>query len=249
MQILNMNDTDKFNSSAKLQTKEKGSAVVIQVADGYYLLTAEHVVKFDAKENVSLTNVKGQIHTIQNPECKFSKGDDVCVMKLPPEIGKMFSSKITCASFEGSGYACEIEGYPENAPDGTIRIENNCHIDKASETGNNLIVKWDEQRIDGMKMVDLEAGFSGSGIYVNSLGDKYLIGIVFKVDDARNQFLGWKLHKINEVLRSNQWQEMFWGGLKIVLLGILNCNDNPIEIRLPKLSTVNIAKGLLMLLL
>lgn len=203
-----MNDTDKFNSSAKLQTKEKGSAVVIQVADGYYLLTAEHVVKFDAKENVSLTNVKGQIHTIQNPECKFSKGDDVCVMKLPPEIGKMFSSKITCASFEGSGYACEIEGYPENAPDGTIRIENNCHIDKASETGNNLIVKWDEQRIDGMKMVDLEAGFSGSGIYVNSLGDKYLIGIVFKVDDARNQFLGWKLHKINEVLRSNQWQEI-----------------------------------------
>lgn len=181
--------------------------------------------------------------------------------------------KITCASFEGSGYACEIEGYPENAPDGTIRIENNCHIDKASETGNNLIVKWDEQRIDGMKMVDLEAGFSGSGIYVNSLGDKYLIGIVFKVDDARNQFLGWKLHKINEVLRSNQWQEIplvpielredilkqyttlidnskdVWGGLKIVLLGILNCNDNPIEIRLPKLSTVNIAKGLLMLLL
>jgi hypothetical protein len=203
-----MNSTDKFNSSAKLQTAVKGSAVVIQVADEYYLLTAEHVVKFNDQENVCLTNVRGHKDTIQNPEYRLNRGDDVCVMKLPSEIGEMFSSRIKGASFEGSGYACEIEGYPENAPDGTLRIENNCHVDKTSEAGDRLIVKWNEQRADGMKMVDLEAGFSGSGVYVDSLGEKYLIGIVFKVDDARNQFLGWKLHKINEVLRNNEWQEI-----------------------------------------
>ena len=54
----------------------------------------------------------------------------------------------------------------------------------------------------------MESGFSGSGVFVNSNGEKYLVGIIHRVEEERNLFIGWKLQKINEVIKGEGWTEI-----------------------------------------
>lgn len=201
-----MSSIDKFRSALKIHTNNDGSAVIVKSSGGYYLLTAAHAVCLNETRDVTLTDVNGVMSYFHNSE-SISR-DDVCVMKLPDDIGNVLDAGIKCATFEGSGYQCEIDGYPDNAPDHKLRVESNCTIDKSSEAGDSVLINWNETKNYDVKMVDLESGFSGSGVFVDSLGEKYLVGIVCSVDDTRKQFLGWKMQKINEILRMNDWQEL-----------------------------------------
>lgn len=85
-----------------------------------------------------------------------------------------------------SGYPCEIDGFPSNAIDNKLRIENKCHISQESEAGNDLYIKLDEERKDGVEMQYMESGFSGSGVFVSSNGEKYLVGIIHRVEEEKS---------------------------------------------------------------
>lgn len=126
---------------------------------------------------------------------------DICVMKLSEDIAMAIAANVKCATFEGSGYPCEIDGFPSNAIDHKLRIENNCYISQESEVGNELYVKLGEERKDGMEMQYMESGFSGSGVFVDSNGEKYLVGIIHRVEEERNLFIGWKLQKLMRSLK------------------------------------------------
>lgn len=198
---------EKFAYTLKLKADDIGTAFVVKYQNGYYLLSALHVVGsaenaqiIDISDNVTEINIKDKV--ISNREV------DLCVMRLPDEIVERLIKPAVGATFDGSGYPCQIEGFPSNAVDKRIRIEDDCIIDKESEVGDSLYVKLQEVRNDGMKMDDLEAGLSGSGVFVNSNDEKYAIGLVYRVDSIRNQFVGWKMQKINEILRDNNWEEI-----------------------------------------
>ncbi len=201
-----------FDYSVKLKAGNTGSAVLIKQDGEYYLLTAAHVGEGSPEDNtVIVTCVDGSEHMFDNLNRVVSPkkgGADVCVMKLPIDVAITVSENVKCATFEGSGFPCEIDGYPSNASDKRIRIETGCHISKETEVGDALYVKYGDQRTDGLKMEDVENGFSGSGVFVDSNGEKYLIGIVYRVEDSRNLFIGWKMQKINEILRGEGWKEI-----------------------------------------
>ncbi len=91
------------------------------------------------------------------------------------------AANVKCATFEGSGYPCEIDGFPSNAMDHKLRIENKCHISQESEVGNELYVKLDEERKDGMEMQYMESGFSGSGVFVDSMVKNTSLALFIKL--------------------------------------------------------------------
>ena len=200
-----------YDFTVKLKANDTGSAVLVKQNDSYYLLTAAHVCgEYTGKEPIVITDISGNENEVIPTEMAISPTEefDICVMKLPEEIAMAIAANVKCATFEGSGYPCEIDGFPSNAMDHKLRIENKCHISQESEVGNELYVKLDEERKDGMEMQYMESGFSGSGVFVDSNGTKYLVGIIHKVEEERNLFIGWKLHKINEVIKSEGWAEI-----------------------------------------
>ena len=200
-----MNGTYAY--TLKLKASDTGTAFVVNYKDGYYLLSALHVVQ-DA-EIAKIIDVDDNETNIDVSDKAVSTEDtDICVMRLPNEVAEHLTLPTKCATFEGSGYPCQIEGFPSNAIDKRIRIEDDCKIEQESEVGDGLYVKLQEVRNDGMKMDDLEAGFSGSGVFVNSNDEKYVVGLVYRVDSIRNQFIGWKMKKINEILREKEWDEI-----------------------------------------
>ena len=191
---------NSYDFTVKLKASDTGSAVMVKHDDCYYLLTAAHICDKDMGDNsMILTDIKGNEQKVLNPEMAISPKNqlDVCVMKLTEEVALAIASNVKCATFEGSGYPCEIDGFPANAIDKKLRIENKCHISQESEAGDELYVKLDEVRKDGLDMQYMEGGFSGSGVFVDSNGEKYLVGIVHRVEDERNLFIGWKIQKIN----------------------------------------------------
>ena len=200
-----------YDFTVKLKAGNKGSAVLVKQDGFYYLLTAAHVCdKYAGEAPVVITDIDGNTHEVGFPEMAIlpQKEIDVCVMKLPEEVVMAIASNVSCATFEGSGYPCEIDGFPSNAIDSKLRIENECHISQESETGNELYVKLDEVRKEGLEMQYMESGFSGSGVFVDSNGEKYLVGIIHKVEEERNLFVGWKMQKINEIIKGKGWSEI-----------------------------------------
>lgn len=207
--LSNMNKNYDF--TVKLKANDTGSAVLIKHNECYYLLTAAHVCdKYPVKKAVVITDIDGKENEVIPTEMAISPTEefDICVMKLPEDIAMTIAANVKCATFEGSGYPCEIDGFPSNAIDNKLRIENKCHISQESEVGNELYVKLDEERKDGMEMQYMESGFSGSGVFVDSNGKKYLVGIIHRVEEERNLFIGWKLQKINEVIKGEGWAEI-----------------------------------------
>ena len=200
-----------YDFTVKLKANDTGSAVLVKQNDSYYLLTAAHGCgEYTGKEPIVITDISGNENEVIPTEMAISPTEefDICVMKLPEEIAMAIAANVKCATFEGSGYPCEIDGFPSNAMDHKLRIENKCHISQESEVGNELYVKLDEERKDGMEMQYMESGFSGSGVFVDSNGEKYLIGIIHKVEAEGNLFIGWKLQKINEVIKGKGWVEI-----------------------------------------
>lgn len=207
--LSNMNKNYDF--TVKLKANDTGSAVLVKHNECYYLLTAAHVYdKYPAKKAVVITDIDGKENEVIPTEMAISPTEefDICVMKLPEDIAMTIVANVKCATFEGSGYPCEIDGFPSNAIDNKLRIENKCHISQESEVGNELYVKLDKERKDGMEMQYMESGFSGSGVFVDSNGKKYLVGIIHRVEEERNLFIGWKLQKINEVIKGEGWAEI-----------------------------------------
>lgn len=201
-----------FDYSVKLKASDTGSAVLIKQDGAYYLLTAAHVCEGQAEgDSVKITSIDGKECVYGGLERVVSPskgGADVCVMKLPEDVAISIAQEVKCATFEGSGYPCEIDGFPVNASDKKIRIETGCKIAKETEVGDGLYVELEQQRTDGLKMEDVKGGFSGSGVFVDSNGEKYLIGIVYRVEETRNLFIGWKMQKINEILKGKGWTEI-----------------------------------------
>lgn len=207
--LSNMNKNYDF--TVKLKANNTGSAVLVKQNEYYYLLTAAHVCdKNTGKEPIVITDINGNEKEVIPNEMVISPKEkfDICVMKLHEDIALAIAANVKCATFEGSGYPCEIDGFPSNAIDNKLRIENKCHISQESEAGNELYVKLDEERKDGMEMQYMESGFSGSGVFVDSNGEKYLVGIIHRVEEERNLFIGWKLQKINEVIKGEGWAEI-----------------------------------------
>ena len=207
--LSNMNKNYDF--TVKLKANDTGSAVLVKHNECYYLLTAAHVCdKHPGEKAVVITDIDGKENEVIPTEMAISPTEefDICVMKLPEDIAMAIAANVKCATFEGSGYPCEIDGFPSNAIDHKLRIENNCYISQESEVGNELYVKLGEERKDGMEMQYMESGFSGSGVFVDSNGEKYLVGIIHRVEEERNLFIGWKLQKINEVIKGEGWAEI-----------------------------------------
>ena len=131
-----------FDYSIKLKAGNTGSAVLIKQDGGYYLLTAAHVYEGPMENGiVKITGTDDTTQEFANPNCLVSPskgGADVCVMQLPEELAIAISKDIQCATFEGSGYPCEIDGFPSNASDKKLRIEDGCHIAKETEDGDAL---------------------------------------------------------------------------------------------------------------
>lgn len=205
----NMNKNYDF--TVKLKASDTGSAVLVKQDGYYYLLTAAHVCEnYTGEKPVVLTDIDGNESEVDSPEMAISPKDewDVCVMKIPKNVALAISGNVKCGTFEGFGYTCEIDGFPSNAIDKKLRIENKCHISQESETGDELYIKLDEVQKEGVEMQYMESGFSGSGVFVDSKGEKYLIGIVHRVDEERSQFVGWKIQKINEVIKGKGWTEI-----------------------------------------
>lgn len=207
--LSNMNKNYDF--TVKLKASNIGSAVLVKKNEHYYLLTAAHVCdEYTGKEVVVITNIDGNENEVIPTEMAISPEEefDICVMKLPKDAAMAIAANVKCATFEGSGYPCEIDGFPSNAIDKKLRIENNCHISQESEMGDELYVKWEEVRKDGVEMQYMESGFSGSGVFVDSNGEKFLVGIIHRVDEDRSLFVGWKMQKINEVIKGKGWSEI-----------------------------------------
>lgn len=207
--LSNMNKNYDF--TVKLKANDTGSAVLVKHNECYYLLTAAHVCdKHPREKAVVITDIDGKENEVIPTEMAISPTEefDICVMKLSEDIAMAIAANVKCATFEGSGYPCEIDGFPSNAIDHKLRIENNCYISQESEVGNELYVKLGEERKDGMEMQYMESGFSGSGVFVDSNGEKYLVGIIHRVEEERNLFIGWKLQKINEVIKGEGWAEI-----------------------------------------
>lgn len=207
--LSNMNKNYDF--TVKLKANDTGSAVLVKHNDCYYLLTAAHVCdKHQREKAVVITDIDGKENEVIPTEMAISPTEefDICVMKLSEDIAMAIAANVKCATFEGSGYPCEIDGFPSNAIDHKLRIEYNCYISQESELGNELYVKLGEERKDGMEMQYMESGFSGSGVFVDSNGEKYLVGIIHRVEEERNLFIGWKLQKINEVIKGEGWAEI-----------------------------------------
>ena len=207
--LSNMNTN--YNFTLKLKSNDTGSAVLVKQNEFYYLLTAAHVcVEYTGREPIIITDINGNDKEVIPSEMTISPTEqfDICVMKLPEDIAMEIAANVKCATFEGSGYPCEIDGFPSNAMDHKLRIENKCYISQESEVGNELYVRLDEERKDGMEMQYMESGFSGSGVFVDSNGEKFLIGIIHRVEEERNLFIGWKLQKINEVIKGEGWDEI-----------------------------------------
>lgn len=204
---------EDFDYSVKLKAKDTGSAVLIRQDGAFYLLTAAHVCEgHEEGRPVFITSIDGSEHEINCLSRLISPSDnggaDVCVMKLPDDLAINISKDVKCASFEGSGYPCQIDGFPSVSRDKKIRIDTGCTIAKESEIGDELYVQLKERRTDGQTMDYVKAGFSGSGVFVDSNGEKYLIGMVYRVEDASNKFIGWKMQKINEILAGKGWKEI-----------------------------------------
>ena len=200
-----------YDFTVKLKANDTSSAVLVKQDGYYYLLTAAHVCEECTDEKpVVLTTIDGNEKEVGNLEKAISSKEefDVCVMKIPEDVALIIATNVKCATFEGSGYPCEIDGFPSNAIDMKLRIENKCHISQESEVGEELYVKWDEVRKDGVEMQYMESGFSGSGVFVDSNGEKYLVGIIHRVDEDRSQFVGWKMQKINEIIKGKGWSEI-----------------------------------------
>lgn len=207
--LSNMNKDYDF--TVKLKAGDTGSAVLVKQNECYYLLTATHVCnEYTGKEAVVITDIDGNENEVIPTEMAISPKEefDICVMKLPQDAATAIAANVKCATFDGSGYPCEIDGFPSNAIDKKLRIENKCHISQESEVGNELYVKLDEECKDGIEMQYIESGFSGSGVFVDSNGEKYLVGIIHRVEEERNLFIGWKLQKINEVIKGKGWAEI-----------------------------------------
>lgn len=205
----NMNKNYDF--TVKLKANDTGSAVLVKQNESYYLLTAAHVCdEYTGEVPMVITDINGNENEVTPNEMAISPKEkfDICVMKLQEDIALAIAANVKCATFEGSGYPCEIDGFPSNAIDNKLRIENKCHISQESEAGNELYIKLDEERKDGVEMQYMESGFSGSGVFVNSNGEKYLVGIIHRVEEERNLFIGWKLQKINEVIKGEGWTEI-----------------------------------------
>lgn len=205
----NMNKNYDF--TVKLKANDTGSAVLVKQNESYYLLTAAHVCdEYTGKVPMVITDINGNENEVTPNEMAISPKEkfDICVMKLQEDIALAIAANVKCATFEGSGYPCEIDGFPSNAIDNKLRIENKCHISQESEAGNELYIKLDEERKDGVEMQYMESGFSGSGVFVSSNGEKYLVGIIHRVEEERNLFIGWKLQKINEVIKGEGWTEI-----------------------------------------
>lgn len=200
-----------YDFTVKLKANDTGSAVLVKQSESYYLLTAAHVCdEYTGKVPMVITDINGNENEVIPNEMAISPKEkfDICVMKFRENIALAIAANVKCATFEGSGYPCEIDGFPSNAIDHKLRIENKCYISKESEVGNELYVKLDEERKDGMEMQYMESGFSGSGVFVDSNGEKYLVGIIHRVEEERNLFIGWKLQKINEVIKGEGWTEI-----------------------------------------
>lgn len=201
-----------FEYSVKLKASDTGSAVLIKQDGAYYLLTAAHVCEDQTEKNaVTITSIDGTVHEYSNLHRVLSpskKDADVCIMRLPEDVAITLTQNVKCATFEGSGYPCQIDGYPSVAVDKKIRIETDCMIAKESELGEELYVKLGEMRSDGQEMEFVKGGFSGSGVFVDSNGEKYLIGMVYRVEEVSNMFIGWKMQKINEILKGAGWEEI-----------------------------------------
>lgn len=209
--LLLSNMNTNYDFTVKLKANDTGSAVLVKQNEYYYLLTAAHLCnEHTRKETMVITDIDGNENEVIPTEMATSPKEkfDICVMKLHKDVAMAIASNVKCANFEGSGYPCEIDGFPSNAIDNKLRIENKCHISQESEAGNELYVKLDEERKDGMEMQYMESGFSGSGVFVDSNGEKYLVGIIHRVEEERNLFIGWKLQKINEVIKGEGWAEI-----------------------------------------
>ena len=210
---MNLNSMNKdFDFSVKLKASDTGSAVLIKQDGAYYLLTAAHVCENQAeKDAVTITSIDGTVYEYSNLNRVLSpskNGADVCIMRLPEDVVITLTQNVKCATFDGSGYPCQIDGFPSVAIDKKIRIENGCTIAKESELGDELYVKLEETRSDGQEMEYVKGGFSGSGVFVDSNGEKYLIGMVYRVEEVSNMFIGWKMQKINEILKGAGWEEI-----------------------------------------
>lgn len=200
-----------YDFTVKLKANDTGSAVLVKQNESYYLLTAAHVCdEYTGEVPMVITDINGNENEVTPNEMAISPKEkfDICVMKLQEDIALAIAANVKCATFEGSGYPCEIDGFPSNAIDNKLRIENKCHISQESEAVNELYIKLDEERKDGVEMQYMESGFSGSGVFVNSNGEKYLVGIIHRVEEERNLFIGWKLQKINEVIKGEGWTEI-----------------------------------------
>ena len=200
-----------YDFTVKLKANDTGSAVLVKQNESYYMLTAAHVCdEYTGEVPMVITDINGNENEVTPNEMAISPKEkfDICVMKLQEDIALAIAANVKCATFEGSGYPCEIDGFPSNAIDNKLRIENKCHISQESEAGNELYIKLDEERKDGVEMQYMESGFSGSGVFVNSNGEKYLVGIIHRVEEERNLFIGWKLQKINEVIKGEGWTEI-----------------------------------------
>ena len=200
-----------YDFTVKLKANDTGSAVLVKQNESYYLLTAAHVCdEYTGEVPMVITDINGNENEVTPNEMAISPKEkfDICVMKLQEDIALAIAANVKCATFEGSGYPCEIDGFPSNAIDNKLRIENKCHISQESEAVNELYIKLDEERKDGVEMQYMESGFSGYGVFVNSNGEKYLVGIIHRVEEERNLFIGWKLQKINEVIKGEGWTEI-----------------------------------------
>ena len=201
-----------YECSVKLEASNTGSAVLVKQEGVYYLLTAAHLCEGSEEENsVTITNSEGtklEFGNLSRVLSPRSGGADICIMKLPADIAIAISEDVRCATFEGSGYPCEIDGYPSIASDKRMRIEDGCEIAKETEVGDGLYVELKQPRTDGRQLQDVKSGFSGSGVFVDSNGEKYLIGIVYRVEEASNMFIGWKMQKINDLLKRDGWEEI-----------------------------------------
>ena len=117
---MNLNSMNKdFDFSVKLEASDTGSAVLIKQDGTYYLLTAAHVCENQAeKDAVTITSIDGTAYEYSNLNRVLSpskNGADVCIMRLPEDVVFTLTQNVKCATFDGSGYPCQIDGFPSVA--------------------------------------------------------------------------------------------------------------------------------------
>lgn len=207
----------KITSKGNLQ----GSGIIFlpnKESKEVFIITAKHCIygeKFDndavstdvAIENLYIANGTKNKYNLRNSDkilCYESNDKDIAVLVTPTVNISMIIGEIPIMKLkvlDASEQRCSFKGYPKatnNVEARTIKDVDIIHEDSNSSIFQINTVQKLSNELNLTK--DIVKGYSGSGVFIHSNDNIYLIGIISEIEDWNNRFSCVSIQCINELL-------------------------------------------------